>query len=104
MVLLLQLISRTSGAGLLYIVHKSDLLYFQNILYYSNPIFSIKCNSLTISSSLLSLLGNIALDIHYNYSNIEEAGNHIDYLPYKIINIELRLFKLLDGEIYLAVS
>ena len=65
-----------------------------NILYYSNLIFSIKYNSLTISASLLALPGNLAPNTRYNYNNIEEAGNHIDYLPYKIISIKLKLFKL----------
>lgn len=70
------------------------LLYFQNILYYSNLIFSTKCNSLTISAPLLSLPGNLDPNTHYNYNNIEEAGNHIDYLPYKIICIKFHLLKL----------
>ena len=70
------------------------MLYFQNILYYSSLIFSIKCNSLTISAPLLTLPDNLAPNTHYNYNNIEEAGNHIDYLPYKIISVKLKLFKL----------
>lgn len=105
MVLLLQLISRTNGASFIIYFTNSIilLLYFQNILYYSNLIFSTKCNSLTITAPLLSLPGNLDPNTHYNYNNIEEAGNHIDYLPYKIICIKFYLLKLGKATVFLKL-
>lgn len=31
------------------------------------------------------------------------TGNHIDYLPYKIISVELKLFKLAEFDLILVV-
>lgn len=89
---------------ILYCIKLINLLsLFYNLLYYTDHVFSIKFSSLIISS-FLDLLGNIYSNISCNYNNIEMTGNHIDYLPYKIISIKLKLLKLLGGEIYLVVS
>ena len=62
-------------------------------IYSCTGIYFFK-SALTISAPLLSLPGNLDPNTHYNYNNIEEAGNHIDYLPYKIICIKFYLLKL----------